>query len=154
MKKESYVVGGACLIVGLLVAGIAAGYAVNHNYGAMMSAIGIHSDIRSSIATSMHSDAINSGNSMSMEDMMSGLSGQTGDNFDNVFLAEMIDHHQGAIDMARSAQQNAKHDEIKSLAAQIVTAQTAEISQMKVWQAKWGYIPSSTSSDNTMNMMH
>ena len=71
--------------------------------------------------------------------------GKTGDAFDEAFIREMIDHHQGAIDMAKLAKQNAKHDEIKSLVDNIVTAQTKEINEMKLWQNQWGYSSSSPS---------
>lgn len=72
-----------------------------------------------------------------MNDMMSGLEGKKGDEFDKAFLSGMIVHHQGAVQMAEAALGNAKHDEIKQMAHAIITAQTAEISQMKDWQKDW-----------------
>lgn len=72
-----------------------------------------------------------------MANMNAGLQGKTGDSFDQEFLAEMIVHHQGAIDMAKLALTNAKHPEIKTLANNIITAQTSEIAQMKAWQNSW-----------------
>ena len=72
-----------------------------------------------------------------MDDMMEGLSGKEGDEFDKAFLAEMIVHHQGAVQMAEATLANAKHDEIKQMAHAIITAQTAEIAQMKEWQKSW-----------------
>jgi uncharacterized protein (DUF305 family) len=77
----------------------------------------------------------------------------TGDDFDKAFLSEMIVHHQGAIDMATLAKQNAKHDEIKKLADDIVVAQTKEIGEMKQWQQQWGY-GASTGSNNDKMMSH
>ncbi len=72
-----------------------------------------------------------------MGDMMSGLQGKSGDAFDKAFLAEMIVHHQGAVSMAESALQNAKHQEIKDLAQNIITAQKSEIAQMQGWEKTW-----------------
>ncbi len=72
-----------------------------------------------------------------MQDMMDGLNGRKGDEFDKAFLGEMIVHHQGAVQMAEAALTNAKHDEIKQMAHAIITAQTSEISQMKDWQKNW-----------------
>lgn len=72
-----------------------------------------------------------------MDDMMSGLDGKTGDAFDKAFLAEMIVHHQGAVDMAEAALKDAKHAEIKTMANAIISAQTAEIKQMQDWQKSW-----------------
>jgi uncharacterized protein (DUF305 family) len=72
-----------------------------------------------------------------MANMNAGLQGKTGDAFDQEFIAEMIVHHQGAIDMAKLALTNAKHQEIKDLANAIISAQTKEITQMKQWQKSW-----------------
>ena len=72
-----------------------------------------------------------------MGSMMAGLNGKTGDAFDKAFLAEMIVHHQGAVEMAQAALQNAKHQEIKNMADAIISAQTTEIEQMKSWQRAW-----------------
>jgi uncharacterized protein (DUF305 family) len=72
-----------------------------------------------------------------MMDMNAALKGKTGDAFDQAFLAEMVIHHQGAIDMAELAMANAKHQEIKNLSKAIVSAQTKEIAEMKAWQKSW-----------------
>lgn len=81
----------------------------------------------------------NNGSMMSdsMGNMMAGLTGKTGDEFDKAFLSEMIMHHEGAVQMAKSALQNAKHQEIKDMANAIVSAQTIEINKMKGWQKSW-----------------
>ena len=73
----------------------------------------------------------------------------TGETYDRNFIANMIAHHQGAVDMAKLAQKNAKHQELKDMANDIISAQNGEISQKKSWQQAWGY-PSS-SSDNMMD---
>ena len=72
-----------------------------------------------------------------MDAMMAALEGKTGDEFDKAFLAEMIMHHEGAVDMAEAALQNAKHEEIKAMANAIISAQTSEIKQMQDWQKSW-----------------
>lgn len=81
----------------------------------------------------------NSGSDMSsmMANMNAGLQGKTGDAFDQEFLAEMIVHHQGAVQMAQLALTNAKHQEIKDLASGIISAQNKEIAEMKAWQKSW-----------------
>ena len=73
----------------------------------------------------------------------------TGETYDRNFIANMIAHHQGAVTMAQLALTNAKHQELKDMANDIISAQNGEISQMKSWQQAWGY-PSS-SSDNMMD---
>lgn len=77
--------------------------------------------------------------SMSMKEMMDSLKGKTGEEFDKVFITAMIEHHQGAIDMAKEAQMNAGRQEIKKMADDIISAQTSEIAQMKQWQKDWGF---------------
>ena len=79
------------------------------------------------------------GSDMSMGQMTDDLKNKTGDDFDKAFISSMIEHHQGAIDMAKFAEKNAKHDEIKSMSNDIVTAQSAEIDMRKKWQSDWGY---------------
>lgn len=78
-------------------------------------------------------------NSDSMSAMVDSLEGKDGDDFDQAFIAEMITHHEGAIDMARLAKDNAKHKEIKQLSEAIISAQENEISEMQKWQKDWGY---------------
>jgi uncharacterized protein (DUF305 family) len=72
-----------------------------------------------------------------MDAMMQGLEGKSGDEFDKAFLAEMIMHHQGAVVMAEAALVNAEHEEIKTMANAIISAQTTEIKQMRDWQKAW-----------------
>jgi uncharacterized protein (DUF305 family) len=62
-----------------------------------------------------------------------------GDDFDKAFVEEMILHHQGAIDMAKLIDTNAKHDELKQLGREIISAQSKEIDIMQAWQTEWGY---------------
>lgn len=84
-----------------------------------------------------------------MDGMMSMLNGKTGDDFDSNFLAQMTMHHQSAIDMAKPAATNASRQEVKTLASNIIAAQTKEVSQMKQWQTDWNYKTPGT-SDNSM----
>jgi uncharacterized protein (DUF305 family) len=57
--------------------------------------------------------------------------------FDRAFIDAMIPHHQSAIDAAQLAPQQAVHQEIKTLAAAILTAQQREIEQMRSWRLSW-----------------
>ncbi len=58
----------------------------------------------------------------------------TGD-ADADFLAGMVPHHQGAIDMARVVIAHGKDPKIRGLAQQIIAAQEKEIAEMKSWQS-------------------
>lgn len=57
--------------------------------------------------------------------------------YDLRFIEAMIPHHEGAINMAKAAQQKAEHAQVKTLADNIIQAQTDEIAQMKTWQQAW-----------------
>jgi uncharacterized protein (DUF305 family) len=81
-----------------------------------------------------------SGNSMSMDAP-----------YDAMFMDGMIVHHQGAIDMAKEAQQKGTKPEIKQLAETIVKTQQAEIDQMRAWRKQW-YPTVADMGDRAMNM--
>lgn len=74
-----------------------------------------------------------------MTSMSSALHGKTGDAFDEAFVSGMITHHQDAIDMARMADRQAKHQEVKDLSRAIIDAQQKEIDLMEQWQKDWGF---------------
>jgi len=76
---------------------------------------------------------------MTMGGMVNDLKGKSGDDFDKSFIEQMIVHHQGAIDMAKLAKEKAGHDEIKSMADDIISAQSNEIEMMRKWQKDWNY---------------
>ena len=65
------------------------------------------------------------------EGQMEGLSKADGAAFDQMFVQMMIEHHEGAIEMARDEQANGKNAEAIALAKKIETDQQAEIATMK-----------------------
>lgn len=97
-----------------------------------------------------HESTSTSSTSMSDSMQMSAdvLMDKTGDDFDATFISEMIEHHEGAVEMAKLSAANAKHDEIKQLSNGIITAQEKEIIQMKQWQKDWGYSAGTVDSTN------
>jgi uncharacterized protein (DUF305 family) len=71
-----------------------------------------------------------------MPGMMSGeqmakLEAAKGAAFDRLFSELMIEHHNGAIEMARTEQDQGTNPEAKELAKTIETAQQAEVAQMQ-----------------------
>lgn len=148
MKKEAIMYGAIGLLAGIVITGFTAGYSVNNGYSNMMRAMGVSSNNIDHMYWYNDDD-----NSMTMNGMVANLSGKTNDDFDKAFIDEMIVHHQGAIDMAKLAEKSAKHNELKTLAGNIINAQTTEINQMKAWQLEWGYSSTSSQSDRKTNMM-
>ncbi len=116
------------IVIIALFAGFGSGYMVRG--GQVQEGMHLMSD-----GQMMHDNGMGMGNAM--DDMMAGLEGKTGDEFDKAFLSEMIMHHEGAVQMAEAALQSAKHQEIKDMARAIISAQTAEINQMRMWGKNW-----------------
>jgi uncharacterized protein (DUF305 family) len=67
---------------------------------------------------------------MSSEDM-DKLDKASGAEFDTMFLEMMVEHHEGAIEMANTEKADGKYGAATKLADDVITAQTAEIKQMK-----------------------
>ncbi|MDO8648884.1 MAG: DUF305 domain-containing protein [Candidatus Peregrinibacteria bacterium] len=103
-------------------------------YARMMPMMGFDDDDNGSSRGMMMQGMMENGMGMSMM-----LRGKTGDDFDRAFIQLMIPHHQDAIIMANMALKDAKHDEMKNLARDIISAQQREIDKMKEWQRSWGY---------------
>lgn len=52
------------------------------------------------------------------------------------FIAQMIPHHEGAVDMARQVLARGKDPEVRKLAEAIIAAQESEIAWMQDWLEK------------------
>ena len=67
---------------------------------------------------------------MSDEDMVK-VEAAKGTEFDRMFAQMMIDHHDGAIEMARDEQAKGSNPDAKALAATIEKTQTAEVATLR-----------------------
>lgn len=70
-----------------------------------------------------------------------------GEAYDEAFIADMLAHHEGALNMAKSAQAATERKEILELAQTIIQTQSQEIIKMQAYQADWGYTMSGTMMD-------
>ena len=57
--------------------------------------------------------------------------------YDLRFVDAMTPHHEGAVAMAKEAQQKSQRPEIQKLAADIISAQNQEITELKQWRQAW-----------------
>ncbi|EFQ82885.1 hypothetical protein HMPREF0063_12094 [Aeromicrobium marinum DSM 15272] len=68
---------------------------------------------------------------MMSPEQMSDLRGSTGPEFDRLFLEQMIEHHEGALEMAVREQSDGRFTDAIALAQEIERTQMAEIARMK-----------------------
>jgi uncharacterized protein (DUF305 family) len=62
---------------------------------------------------------------------MTALQGLSGAAFDKMWLQMMVEHHQGAIDMAQDELKGGANADVKAMAQSITTAQQGEIAKMQ-----------------------
>lgn len=62
---------------------------------------------------------------------MGKLKKASGKDFDSMFLTMMVEHHEGAVEMATTEKAKGQYKAATAMAGDIVTAQNAEISEMK-----------------------
>ncbi|MGW5346639.1 DUF305 domain-containing protein [Streptomyces sp. HUAS TT3] len=88
------------------------------------------------VPTGVSMDGMGHGDDSGMPGMMDDqdmgrLGNARGNAFDTMFLSMMIEHHEGAIAMAKTEKQQGSYGPAKALADDIITSQTAEITQMR-----------------------
>lgn len=71
------------------------------------------------------------GDGMMSADDMAALEAASGADAGPLFLTQMIVHHEGAVDMARTELADGKNADARALAQAVVDVQTAEIAEMK-----------------------
>jgi len=62
-----------------------------------------------------------------------------GEDFDEVYLGDMLAHHEGAVTMAETANAQTTRPEILALSQEIMQSQGKEMNQMFAYQEQWGY---------------
>ena len=65
--------------------------------------------------------------STNMDEMARAVVAPNGEYSDAAFVDAMVPHHEGAVEMAEVALDNAEHEEIRTLAREIIDSQRAEI---------------------------
>ncbi len=125
------IVGAGALLLGVLLGSVA----VNHD-GPFADKHGQHAAKHERSESPRTGEETPKAHDMArmMHDMNARLVGLSGTAFDEVFLQEMIIHHEGAVAMAELALTNAADPRIKDIAAAIIAAQNEEIAAMQRWQ--------------------
>ncbi|CAM5243303.1 DUF305 domain-containing protein [Streptomyces aurantiogriseus] len=82
-------------------------------------------------AESGHGMDHGSGDGMMSDADMEHLKGMKGAEFDKMFADMMIEHHNGAISMAKDEQKNGKNADAVKMAGDIVEGQSAEVKQLQ-----------------------
>ena len=71
-------------------------------------------------------------NQVAMDRMMAGMAVKPSGNVDADFVAMMIPHHQGAIDMAVAELRHGKNPQLRRIAQEIIVDQQQEIAAMNL----------------------
>jgi Domain of unknown function (DUF305) len=108
--RSSLAVGGAFIILSVVASGFAAGAALTGNDEARFLAE----------------------NGTAMTKMMDGMSIKPSGNVDEDFVAMMVPHHQGAIDMAQAELRYGHNEQLHRIAQEIVVEQQQEIVAMRL----------------------
>ena len=116
----------AALVIALFAAGAPAFAQSTHTMPAMPMGAAPSPD--EAVSTKAYREA--------MAKMNQGMAITYSGDADKDFVAGMIAHHQGAIDMAKVELQYGKDPQLHKLARNIIAAQRKEIAFMQSWQAK------------------
>lgn len=73
-----------------------------------------------------------------MHRLMAAASGET---VDQAYIAKMIAHHQGAVDMAEVALRDSRDPEVRRMARTVIDTQTREIAEMQAWRQGADQVP-------------
>jgi len=132
------------LVTGVLITLLVSNTAVNsQNYG-MMQMMGMRGGVEHMMKGDGHThedegmmSMMHEEDEMNMRDMVDELNSLSGEEFDREFVRLMIEHHQGAIDMAELIPVKTGRQELRDMGEDIINAQTREIEMMTRWLDDW-----------------
>jgi uncharacterized protein (DUF305 family) len=77
-------------------------------------------------------DAFLAENQAAMSKMMAAMAVKPSGDVDKDFVATMVPHHQGAIEMAQAELRHGRNEQLRRIAQEIIVEQTQEIAAMKL----------------------
>jgi uncharacterized protein (DUF305 family) len=83
-------------------------------------------------STSAAESAFLQENARAMSRMMAAMAIKPSGDVDRDFVAAMIPHHQGAIDMAQAVLRHGRNEQLRRIAQEIIVDQTQEIAAMRL----------------------
>jgi uncharacterized protein (DUF305 family) len=92
-------------------------------------------------------------NATAMDKMMDGMAPKPSGDVDQDFVAMMVPHHQGAIDMAQAELRYGHNEQLRRIAQEIIVEQQQEIAAMRL-ALDQPLPPSVASPDQTSLKMH
>ena len=132
-KTQNLILG---LVIGILATLLISNYSVNNqNYG-MMKMMGMGRGVNTMTDEDMMS-MMGGDDHHGMDSMVEELEGVSGADFDKKFIESMIEHHQGAIDMARLIPAKSERPELLKMGEDIINVQSSEIDMMNNWLNTW-----------------
>ncbi len=134
-KNQIIIIGLLALIVGLILGYFFGGSTVMSDRGFFSNEV-MHEEMEEY----MYGDELidEDGAMMhSMDEMLLGFRGKTGEAYEEAFLRGMIVHHIGAINMAEELLEQTDRPELVKLANDIINSQSNEEEQMRSWLSEW-----------------
>jgi uncharacterized protein (DUF305 family) len=92
-------------------------------------------------------------NNVAMTRMMAGMQIRASHNVDKDFVAMMVPHHQGAIDMAQAELSYGHNEKLRAMAQEIIVTQQEEIAEMRLALASTSPSTSQFTGPDDMSFM-
>lgn len=128
------IIGG---LVGAVIVLFVSSNSVNtQNYG-MMRMMGMGRGVEQMMSGEAMEEMMHGGEGMTMDDMVANLEDLEGEEFERAFIENMIEHHEGAIEMAELIPARTERPELVQLGEAIISAQSEEIEMMQGWLRDW-----------------